>query len=312
VKKALDAFQALIDAMTQNAFSMRVDDKMIRYVVGSGGKTIREITSSTGAVVEIRSGEIIIRGLQDQVEAARSMIEAIARRTEIRIDVEPHTLSLLTTKTNQPDQSNEHDEHGGRANDMSPLDMIRMATQCEQVQPLYREHAVVLRGKRECVQQARTMILDLARSNQLFHQSVKVPSPGFLKKLSRKEGKSSALDTVRLEHHGVVSIRPNRESCGIDIAGKKDAVAAAARRIEGMLQSLAGCVRNVRIPPAKSGAVIGKGGKIIHEIETQTKTEVTLDRQTGVVVLFHSDGDGSALDRAEQMLLEIVRVDRDP
>lgn len=295
VTKAKLMYEELISSMKNNAFTMKADDRMLRAVIGTGGKTIREIQDTTGAIVNCGKDVITIRGTKEAVAAARQKIEDVGRRDEIKVPFPSVMYGFLTTPatTTLP---------GGDGAEVvvTPLDAIKAHTKVDQIVALARESVAIIRGRKENANQARCMLEDLLRSNR--PNVVKVVVPDVLCSYLIRRGKGAAvnaLDELKSKHFDVVAITLTRGTSTVDVAAKSlEGAKEAATALEGIVAGLLPFVRTVDIPAGRAGSVIGSGGKTIHEIQTKFNVEITVKKDEDKVVVFHESGNAEKLDGA--------------
>ncbi len=76
---AIEALPAQSAGRTPRHASFRIDQGRVGHVIGSGGRTLNQIQSRTGARVEVsRDGMVLLLGGSEAIRAARREIEAIA------------------------------------------------------------------------------------------------------------------------------------------------------------------------------------------------------------------------------------------
>ena len=294
VVKAKALYEEFIIGLTKNVFTLKADDRMIRTVIGKGGKTVQEIQEQSGALVSTTGNDTItIRGSAEAVALARKLIEDVGRRDEIKVPIEGSMYAFLTTRplvTEAPATNDDGIEVQGQQQEhSSPLESIKEATKCDQVVALRSESVVVLRGRRECVSQAKQILQKMLIQNR--PHVVNVPFHDvYVATLTKRDGRDRAcvLDRLRAKHPGVLSIDVNRSAPvrTVEITGTTDAVQAAADELQQLLLQYDKTTRKIQIYASKVPQLIGRQGKTITDLQKAHKADIVIDKSTGEVALF--------------------------
>lgn len=336
VAKAAAMFREIIENMSTNAVTVRADTNMIRAVIGTGGKTIREIQDSTGAIINCGKDVITIRGSKDAVALAKRQIEDVGRREEAKVTIPSFMYGYLTapnvettaTTTSSPttaaapqEEAAEDDGEEGEtaattdekkkptAALLSPLDAIKQVTKCDQVVALQREGVVILRGRREAVQKARALLDDILRTKRPVTASIAIPDVlfGFFTKRSGGGKAPNVLTQLKTKYPHIYSFDLDRPASTVVIAAPQSAtsdsdpaspIQEAIAAVKDIISSVQGNIRKIEIPAGRAGAVIGSGGKVIGGIQSSTHTDITVHKEQNIVWVFHESGDVAALDAA--------------
>jgi rRNA processing protein Krr1/Pno1 len=293
--------------------TMRVDDRMIRLIIGKGGSTIQNIQSASGAHINIKdNGTVSIRGTRDSVEAARKMVEDVAHREEVKIAFDGHLLNALTAKpaaaaaaaVAEGGKSPKAEKEGA-----SLLDKIREATQCDQISAIRSESKIVVRGKRDAVAEARRAIDELLRELRPEIATVAFDDVLFNFLTRRASDRTNALDRLRAPIAGLMALDADRRTMVVTAAGSKEACAEAVTQVHALLADLAGKTRKVAVPQSALGAIIGPQGSTISELQRAHKCDININKETNDVQLFSAAGGDAALDAAEAAVKALAGVD---
>lgn len=309
VAKAAAMYEELIENMCSNAVTIRADTNMIRAVIGTGGKTIRELQESTGALINCGKDVITIRGSKDAVALAKRQVEDVGRREEVKVTIPPFMYGYLTTPNDETSASAATVAPAA----LSPLDAVKQITKCDQVVALQREGVVVLRGRREAVQKARHLLDDILRTKRPVTASIPVPDIlfGFFTKRSGKG--PNVLTQLKTKYPAIFSVDLDRPSSTIVVAAPQTSVPSndpsspiqeAIAGVKEIIASVQGNIRKIEIPAGRAGAVIGSGGKVIAGIQSKTHTDITVHKEQNIVWVFHETGDEAALDEAVEAVQE--------
>ncbi|ORC86359.1 uncharacterized protein TM35_000292410 [Trypanosoma theileri] len=96
VNEVLRRYKELLEDIRRSTIVMRCDNNTIRFILGSKGRTVRNIENTTGALLQVGDGSITVRGTSQAVEAACLMLNNL-RRVEVRVPLDTTMMHLLTT-----------------------------------------------------------------------------------------------------------------------------------------------------------------------------------------------------------------------
>lgn len=303
VEKAKAMYEELIGNMSSNAYTMRIDPKLIRLVIGPKGATIRELQESTGAVINCGEGTVSIRGSQDAVAAARRFIEDLSRREDIRVAVPLCMHEFFTTASVVPSEA---PADGTAVQPITPLEFVQKITSCEQVQLSREGTAVYVKGRREAVRQAQTMVERMLLDNV---KQVAVPEALFDHFTSRSGDESKSLLARIQDNTPGVALSLSRGAGAIFLSGRnQDAVQATIELLREQIRGFEKNIRRITIPVGRSGSVIGAGGRVIMAIQEKTGCQVTVQKENNIVVVYREDGNEQALEQAIQEVTAAAAV----
>lgn len=317
VEKAKAAYDKLIQEMASSAFTMRVDQRMTRIIIGKGGQTINELVRTTGAIIDIKDGgTVTVRGPKDAVAKARQAIEELTRREEVKVPFEPVLLRvLIAPRIDKVPQRSEggadgESERGVEVEGPCPLEDIRRASGCDQVSAIRSEAKIVLRGKRECVGRARELLTELFRT--LKPDTIELPYHEVLTAYLTRRGTESHSHVERIlaDVPNLHAVDCDKASGLIYIVGSKEATRTAADRVKALLDAVAARVAVRKVPIAAIGSIIGPMGSRIQEIQRAAGADINVNRDKAEVQVFAKTDDG--LKTAQTMIQATIDAAQPP
>lgn len=334
VEAAKLAYTELLQGISESTFSMRADDHMIRLVIGPKGKTIKEIQDATHAIITVEKGTVTIRGSTEAVNRARTLIEDTTRREEVKIPFDSILYDFLTTRTEEAVDAKEAECAPGAATDeepqeahaskpapkamASPLERIRDRTGCDQVSAIHAESKIVLRGRQEQVNQARVLISDLLRQHSPATSTIPVPHVVALHLIpvgrgrERSESDAKNILEVAREKHGLIACSAERDANCVTVSSWEPATTkAAVDELTPQLAALAAGVGTLPVRAFQFGGLIGPQGRTIRELEKATKSEISVDKEGGMVNVFAPEG-ADALKAAIAKIEEVLQSMQPP
>lgn len=186
----------------------------------------------------------------------------------------------------------------------------------------------MIRGRKESVTKASQLLAQVLKTHVPVVAKVSYPSVlfGFLTRAVRTPAVTGAeeatpatsspspIDALRRKHATVVSnVDLDRATRTVSIIGKPGGTATAVAAVAGDLEAtIKGCVvRSVPVPSNRAGSVIGPKGKTIQELQSETKTDIDLDRQEGMAYIFSAEGSATAVQDAEDRIVAIRDAPRE-
>ena len=96
IRESIPAPRADLAPTAPRILQTKVEEEQIGTVIGSGGKTIKKIQESTGAVINIEEdGTVYITGEKSKAEIAKTMVEEIVHKYEVGETFEGEVIKLL-------------------------------------------------------------------------------------------------------------------------------------------------------------------------------------------------------------------------
>eukprot|EP00744_Colponema_vietnamica_P001875 GILI01003044.1.p1 GENE.GILI01003044.1~~GILI01003044.1.p1 ORF type:complete len:1825 (-),score=764.15 GILI01003044.1:251-5320(-) len=260
---AADVARAIETINSQEYFNFEsqvtidVDPKTIPAVVGKGGANIQGLETTHNVLIALAKDEpkLTIYGTEANVKKGKAAIEKLVNESVIvneQMDI-PREEVLRALR-----------EHGGERvkkieTGSGAFISIDMANK-----------NLKLRGSKVAVKKAQELVMSFMANFEAVTIAIPAERVGFV---MGKAG--SRINDIRNQH----DVNLHRLDDGIQLLGEHAKVFKAKTAIEALITGLVGEPLVVPINPQDIGAVLGKGGSVLRQIETDSGAAIELDKE---------------------------------
>lgn len=251
----------------------------VSMVIGSKGKTINEIQSTSGALCNIDKEDsnkpITISGSAEEVADAEAQIRAIIQE---RVD---YDASMVTEKV--PLEQAKHKVIIGKGG--STIRRIETESGCRLIIPRDDpEDFITLRGDADQVKLAKKLIKNEIEGETRFTIPYEGHPLGVSGVLSLFLANKAA-KLQELERDSGAKIDINRDEKTIVINGDTKPVLACSMAVQTLLASVSNSEVIPVVDPKKTGRVIGRGGEMVRRLQDETGARISVDKTTSTVTV---------------------------
>ncbi|KEG05811.1 hypothetical protein DQ04_18231010 [Trypanosoma grayi] len=289
--QAVEAARAMIQDLRREEARVPLDPTMMQLL--------------TTALVEVNRAPAAVKQ-QDEAERADTEEQRKLNHEEVEEEEggageapKPH------------EEGNDNGEGAGACTIMlTPLQAIQQTSQCEFMTPLRAEGVVLLRGKQECVNQARVMLKDFALRCRPHAMHIPFSEVLFTALTRPRDHAPSIMQQLARSHSSLLRVQLKREEeVAVVTSPILEEVEAAAKTLRDFIVAkTATSVRCVRdFPPHRIGLLMGTSSRNLKALEERTGTHIAVRRAAGEVQVFRDDGDEEALAAAVDAVTALAK-----
>eukprot|EP01062_Namystynia_karyoxenos_P030071 TRINITY_DN224_c2_g1_i1.p1 TRINITY_DN224_c2_g1~~TRINITY_DN224_c2_g1_i1.p1 ORF type:complete len:1060 (+),score=419.98 TRINITY_DN224_c2_g1_i1:138-3182(+) len=302
VAAARERVEKFLREMNEGSFTVRLPPSVSeRAFIGARGANVRVIEEQTGTHVTVGAGHVYAQGPEASIAECRKLVDALIQdhvREEVRI---PFPAPLYGLLVGDEWEEYEEDWHRGRGRRRPPcfLEVVRRESGCDSIKALYDESTVAVVGKREQVSAAKERIESFLVEHRLH--TVELECDPIVARLlaQRLDGRSSTIAKAR----GIAGVQGiSNKGDLVIVQGSMDGTDSARHMLRQEIERLERTMQTFSFDPDRIGAVFGKGGHGLQDIERRHNAVLQVDREANRVVIIGPDAAGSrqAADELEQ------------